>query len=89
MSNIITFMDFKKLLNNKNIYLFDGEYRIAHYQLNKLINKSNNNQTGGSIIDTTNILDKVNKLNSVRLLHFVNAIIANNKEKINWILLDT
>ena len=90
MTYIITFMDFKKLLNNKNIYLFDGQYRIAHSRLNELINKSNNNnQLGGSIIDTSNILDKVNKLNSIRLFHFVNAIIDANKEKIDWILLNT
>ena len=85
MTHIITFMDFKKLLINKNIYLFDGQYRVVHALLNELNENTSYNQSGGAIINN-NIINKVNKLNSVHLLHLVNAILDKNKVKLNWIL---
>ena len=41
---------YKNILNEKNIYLFDHQYRISHYKLNLLSSNDNYNQTGGGKI---------------------------------------
>jgi len=51
MSNHIDFITFKKILNDKNILLFDGHCRIAHFRFNSLL--KNMDQKGGSN-NTTN-----------------------------------
>ena len=78
----INFIDFKKLLNKNNIYLFDAQNRIAHYRLNNLnINKI---QTGGSI--SNDLIIKINNLNSNYLNILVNSLLDKNIERIQFIL---
>jgi hypothetical protein len=48
MTNHIDFITFKQILNDKNILLFDGQYRIAHFRFNSLL--KNMDQNGGGYI---------------------------------------
>ena len=49
--------EYKKILNNNNIILFDPEYRISLHRLNQIL--LNTEQTGGNI-DIKNNLTSVN-----------------------------
>lgn len=66
----MNFLEFKKYLNNNNIYLFDSMYRIAYYRFNNI---NNNNMIGG-------------KLNGNVLQHMIDSLLYNNKQKTNYIL---
>ncbi len=91
MSNHIDFIDFKKLLNNKNILLFDGQYRIAHFRFNNLLkqleqnggNDGNNSQS--ILIDNTDKLkDKL--INNNLLERLINSLLENNTITTNYIV---
>lgn len=73
------FVEFKKYLNNRNILLFDSEYRISYYRFNNM----KNNQVGGGS-------NKINKIfdyfSDIRLKHFINSLLTNNINKTNYIL---
>ncbi len=98
MNNQIDFIEFKNLLNNYNILLFDGQYRIAHYKYQKIINSQNqnggsNNFNQGKLNYDENKINKpfelINKINnhSENLLRiFISSLVDNNKNKINWVL---
>ncbi len=74
MSNHIDFLTFKKLLNNKNILLFDGQYRIAHFRFNNLL--KNINQTGGT--------DKL--INNCLFERLINSLLENNNQTATYIV---
>jgi hypothetical protein len=88
MSNHIDFITFKKLLNNKNILLFDGQYRIIHFRFNNLL--ANIQQIGGS--NLINPYD--NKLNYLtdKLINnylfdkLINSLLENNNQTTNYII---
>ncbi len=80
------YLEFKKFLNKNNIFLFDSNYRIAHYRFNKL--QKNPVQIGGSI-KNDNLINKLSKLNNNYLLHFINSLLDKNVEKTNYILKST
>jgi len=84
MSSHINFITFKNILNKNNIYLFDSHYRIAHFRYNQYIN--NITQTGGTYIESTLFLSKINKKKASLLNHFIDSLITNNIIKTNFIL---
>ena len=85
MSSHIDFLDFKNILNKNNILLFDTQLRIAHFRYNQYI--QNLPQYGGSnTLDTTKLLDKINKKNNCLLSHFIDSLIVNNISKTNYII---
>lgn len=77
------FIAFKNFLNEKNIHLFDAEYRIAYHRLNNI--NSYLMQNGGSYNNNFE-MDKLHKLNQSTLSHLVNSLLTKNIEKTNWIL---
>ncbi len=90
MSNHIDFIDFKKLLNNKNILLFDGQYRIAHFRFNNLLKQleqnGGNNETNKSILidNTDKLKDKL--INNNLLERLINSLLENNTITTNYIV---
>jgi hypothetical protein len=85
MLSHIKFITFKNYLNNNDIFLFDSQYRIAHFRYNQYIN--NMIQKGGTnLIQSNNILNKINNKKSSLLYHFINSLITNNFIKTNYIV---
>lgn len=75
------FIDFKKFLTKSNIFLFDGEYRIAHYNYLQL-----SEQKGGSNNSSDYLANKVKNQGNNMLKIFVYALVNNNLERINFII---
>ena len=74
------FLKYKKLLDKKNIILFDHEYRISYYEIIN-INEYNNNMTGGG-----NIYNKLKNIDNDTLKSIVKLSISSNpKYIINYI----
>jgi hypothetical protein len=73
-----SYPEFIQFLKNNSIHLFDAQYRIAHFRFKNL-----NFQNGGGIGNDINVLKKLNKC---YLTHFIDALIYNNQNRINWIL---
>jgi len=73
-------MDYTKYvqyLKNKNIILFDHQYRLSYYKLNRLQNL--NNQNGGGKYTTnynSNLIFK-NKSNN-DIINIINSSLSNN-----------
>lgn len=85
MSAQIDFLTFKNILNNNNVFLFDAQYRIAHFRYNQLVN--NLPQIGGSdSIKPEQILTKLTTIKDCMLCHFVDSLVANNIAKTNYII---
>ena len=81
----IDFTSFKNILNKNNILLFDTQYRIAHFRYNELI--KNFVQIGGSKnTEPKQLINKINNYNPLLLSHFVDSLVSNNKNKINYII---
>jgi len=68
--------EYKRILNNNNIILFDPEYRISLHRLNQLL--SNTEQTGGTIDIKTN---NINNLKTNILKRLVKSLISNKKQE--------
>jgi hypothetical protein len=68
-------LKFKKLLNDNDIFLFDSQYRIAHYRLNNLQQFKSNEQVGGG-----------KKINKIMLSRLVDSLLTQNINRANWIL---
>ena len=77
MANI-DFSYFKKYLTKYDILLFDANYRIAHFRYNKLI------QNGGS--KNKNLLRKIKNHNRIMLRIFIESLLENNNQKIEYIV---
>jgi hypothetical protein len=75
------FIDFKKFLTKSNILLFDGEYRIAHYNYLQI-----SEQKGGSNYSSDYLVNKVKNKGDNMLKIFVYALVNNNLERINFII---
>ncbi len=75
------FIDFKKFLTKSNIFLFDGECRIAHYNYLQL-----SEQKGGSNNSSDYLANKVKNQGNNMLKIFVYALVNNNLERINFII---
>jgi hypothetical protein len=65
---MIQYQDFIKILNEKNIELFDFQKRIGHLELNKIIF----NQKGG--------YEKINKLDNFQLEKIILLLLDNNQK---------
>jgi hypothetical protein len=76
------FLKYKKLLESKNIILFDHELRISHFEINSLntIIKGYKEQIGGG--KRNSILDKLKKLNDDNLLNIVKLSLSSNSQMI-------
>jgi hypothetical protein len=75
------FINFKNFLTKSNIFLFDGECRIAHYNYLKL-----SEQKGGSNNSSDYLANKVKNQGNNMLKIFVYALVNNNLERINFII---
>jgi hypothetical protein len=71
-------IDFKTILSNNNINLSDAELRIANYRYNHLVKTS-------QIIDN-NFFDKLCIKNKCLVDIFINSLVDNNTNKINYII---
>jgi hypothetical protein len=71
------FIDFKNFLSKSNIFLFDGDYRIAHYNYLQL-----SEQKGGSDY----LANKIKSQGDNLLKIFVYSLVNNNFERINFII---
>ncbi len=75
------FIDYKNLLESKNILLYDAQYRIS-YQRMKDLNKSIFNQNGGGsnriIIDPFHVIKFTNKN---KIIEIVNSLLNKNINK--------
>ena len=85
----MNYIDFKKILNKSNIYLYDADTRIIHWEFENLLklnnnNNNNNNQTGGSINNYKIIIDKLKKKNLFNNLIY--SINDDNTNRINYIM---
>ena len=84
MSLLIDFVNFKNILLENNINLFDHDLRISYHRLNNFT--VNKNQKGGSInSNNKDITQKIKSMTQIHLLHLVNSLLVKNNEKTNWI----
>lgn len=70
------FIEYKTLLNNNNIYLFDHEYRISYNKIlnnnyinNKFINNFYKNQMGGGQTSYLNNIVKISLSSNPQYLY--------------------
>jgi hypothetical protein len=77
MTNI-DYCYFKKYLSKYNIVMFDASYRIAHFRYNNIIQKG-----GGK---NNNLIRKIKNKGTNLLRIFIESLLENNPNKINWIL---
>jgi len=54
---MIRYKDYLKILNDKNIILYDHQKRISYYNLNNMFKNKNNIQHGGSKINLNDLQD--------------------------------
>jgi len=54
---MIRYKDYLKILNDKNIMLYDHQKRISYYNLNNMFKNKNNIQHGGSKINLNDLQD--------------------------------
>lgn len=54
---MISYKDYLKILNDKNIILYDHQKRISYYNLNNMFKNKNNIQHGGSKINLNDLQD--------------------------------
>lgn len=82
MNNIqpLNFLEFRNLLKNNDVILTDGQYRIAHFRLNNLINESTLHKN--PIILLKKICDK----KKCYLDIFITSLVNNDKIRINYML---
>ena len=78
------FIDFKNFLNNSNIMLFDGDYRIAHYNYLQLNNSLG--QIGGSNYSSKSLANKIKTRGENLLRIFVYSLVTYDVNRINYIL---
>ena len=78
------FIDFKNFLSKSNIFLFDGDYRIAHYNYLQLVQFLG--QTGGSENSTEILAKKIKNQGNNLFKIFIHSLAKNNLERINYIL---
>lgn len=81
----INFLSFKNLLNKYNVLLFDAELRIAHFKYNEYI-KSMPQLGGATLIKNKSLLIRIYQKKSCLLSHFINSLLSNNLNKINYII---
>ena len=84
----IDFIEFKKILNENNIQLFDAQYRIAHHRFNHLNHINRNDQKGGSNVNLNNreIISNIIKNRPASLLSLINSLLNKNTIRINYII---
>lgn len=83
----IDFVTFKKILNKNNILLFDCHQRIAHFRYNQIVKTKYLHQKGGGNLKNSKILLKKIRDKKYNLLNnFVNSLLSNNLNKINYII---
>ena len=70
------FLKYKKLLESKNIILFDHELRISHFEINSL--NTNKEQIGGG--KRKSVLHRLKKLNDDNLLNIVKLSLSSNSQ---------
>lgn len=70
------FLKYKKLLESKNIILFDHELRISHFEINSL--NTHKEQIGGG--KRKSILHRLKKLNDDNLLNIVKLSLSSNSQ---------
>jgi hypothetical protein len=54
---MIRYKDYLKILNDKNIMLYDHQKRISYYNLNNMFKNKNNIQHGGSRMNLNDLQD--------------------------------
>ena len=84
----IEFIEFKKILNENNILLFDSEYRIAHYRFNNMILKQSGGNDHENIInnDRIKLLDMLSKYYPSTLNFLVNSLIKKDTISLKYIV---
>jgi len=78
--------EWRKLLNNKNIVLFDHDYRISLHRYNQVLEEYNKLMIGGgkqSKKKSKNLLKKLDE-NISRI--FIEGLIDMDVNKVNWII---
>jgi hypothetical protein len=82
----MTFLDFKNLLLDSNIKLFDAEFRIVHYRFNEL--NKNMLQNGGAFnkYKPNELIERIKQTKPTLLEPFINGLLTNNNNKIFWII---
>jgi hypothetical protein len=78
------FIDFKNFLKKSNILLFDGEYRIAHYNYLQIVNSLE--QKGGSNNSSDFLANKIKKHGDNFFRIFIDSLVKNNTQRIEYIL---
>jgi len=88
MSEQLDFLTFKKLLNDNQILLFDGQYRIIHFRFNELFKNLHQSQIGGGIINEKplTLIDKIKIKSNGLLEHFIDSLLEKNIIKTNYII---
>jgi hypothetical protein len=79
----INFIDFKNLLKNYDVQLFDSQFRIAHFRFNNFMS---NYQNGGGATNTQSFFNKLCSRNNCLVSRFIDSLIYNDKSSINYIL---
>jgi hypothetical protein len=85
----IDFVTFKNILNKNKIFLFDTQYRIAHFRYGQyIVNKNTTNeinhiQIGGS---PGLLLELINNQGPNKLYHFIDSLLVKNYAKSDWIV---
>lgn len=72
----IDYCYFKKYLSKYNINMFDANYRVAHYRYNNIIQKGGDKK----------LIRKIKNKSTNLLRIFIESLLENNPDKINWIL---
>jgi len=82
----MTFLDFKNLLLDSNIKLFDAEFRIVHFRFNEF--KKNMEQRGGTFnkYKLNGLIESIKEKKPQLLDPFINGLLTNNINKIFWII---
>jgi hypothetical protein len=77
----LNYIEFRNIMKNNDVNLTDGQYRIAHFRLNNLVNTMNISN-GNPVI----LLKKMCLKNKCYLNIFITSLVDNDKLKTNYIL---
>lgn len=69
----MNFCDFKKYLNNKDIYLYDSQYRISYIRFFDILTKKNLE------------ISKFNILTNNQLSIYIESLLSKDNNKLNYI----
>ena len=79
--------EYKDLLEEKDIYLFDSIYRITHYKLINLTEIIDNKQLGGGKQVYFKPLNNIRRKSREELINIINNLYNNKYEKVEIMFL--